>query len=147
MASPSRWRGNHVRDGDLRGNGFGVTFHDTGDGFPARLIGTLVLLYGACCYVSVSDAEPHFVCSLHSGCIQTIFGVGPLETARLGLWFVLVSWYGIFVLRRKRIEREKRRIADEQESSRARGQLQARAQATLRIDRSEPARELAAEQV
>ena len=146
MARPLRWCGDYVCNGDIRRSGFGVMFHDTGDGFPARLIGTLVLLcIGTCCHVSVPEPGA-YLAFVNPQYMRTIVGFGPMETSRLGLWLVLVSWYGFYVLRRTRLEREKRRIAEEQGSSRAREHLQARAQATLRIDRSEPSRELAAEQ-
>jgi cbb3-type cytochrome oxidase subunit 3 len=55
----------------------------------------------------------------------------------IGICFVAVWWWLVVVLSRKRHDREQRRSAREREAQEAKTQLQARVQATLRVDRGE----------
>ena len=55
----------------------------------------------------------------------------------IAICFVAVWWWLVVVLSRKRNEREQRRSVREREAKQAKMQLQARAQATVRVDRGE----------
>ena len=134
VAGSSRWRGDHVGNGPISGI-FGVTFRGTGGVWLARLSGTLLVLYVATYWLfSPSDSESLLLPIREF--MGQIVGLGPAEAMRFTLFLILVTCYVIYFVSQNRAERGKSRAIEQQELSLARAQLQARAQATLRLDRS-----------